>query len=72
MASNLDYLAGVELDKRMAEVKRNLIKELGVTDPQRVAEVVDAERHRFDDARIHAFLPILIERFARERLIVAA
>jgi hypothetical protein len=33
-----------------------------------VHQVIHEERQRFADARIHSFLPILIERSARSRL----
>lgn len=67
MASSLDHLASPDLDKHLSEVTRKLATELALDEPS-VAEVVAAERQRFGDAHIHAFLPILIERSARAQL----
>jgi arylamine N-acetyltransferase len=47
-------------------VKSKLDKEYPAD--EEVDRVVDEERRRFADARIHTFLPILIERSARSRL----
>ena len=36
--------------------------------PDRVASVVDEEFHRFDDAKVTDFVPVLVEHDAREVL----
>jgi len=44
----------------------------GIFSPQTVAQCLDDSLQRWRDARITTFLPVLIERFARERLRSAA
>src|SRR6266540_2369778 len=44
----------------------------GIFSPQTVAHCLDDSLQRWRDARITTFLPVLIERFARERLRSAA
>lgn len=69
MTTTLDGLAGTELDKQLAALKNELSEEYGAARP--VGRVVDEERRRFAGARIHLFLPILIERSARSRFVAA-
>jgi len=66
MTTTLTGQAATELDKHMAALKDRLAREYGGADE--IDRVVEEERRRFADARIHAFLPILIERSARSRL----
>jgi hypothetical protein len=66
MATTLDGLAGTELEKHLAALTAKLDSEYPTSD--NVHQVIDEERQRFADARIHSFLPILIERSARSRL----
>lgn len=71
MTSNRDNLTDSDLDRHISEVKQKLTGEFHTEDDARaskVAVVVDEERRRFTEAPIAAFLPILIERAARERL----
>jgi hypothetical protein len=71
VTSNMDNLTGADLDRHISDVKQKLTGEFHTEDDARaskVAVVVDEERRRFADAHIAAFLPVLIERAARERL----
>lgn len=69
MTTTMDRLAGGELDRQVDVLKARLTEEFG---PDRgVGQVLDEERTRFAGARIHSFLPILIERSARARLSVS-
>jgi len=69
MTTTLNGMAGAELDKHLAALKDALGKEYGVG--RAVDRVIDEERRRLAGARIHSFLPILIERSARSRLATA-
>jgi hypothetical protein len=66
MTITLNGLAGAELDHQLAALASRLQQEF----PSRedVHQVISEERQRFADARIQSFLPILIERSARSRL----
>jgi hypothetical protein len=57
-----------ELDRKIAELETRLVREFGANRRTTVHRVVDQERHRFDHARIHTFVPILVERSVRSRL----
>jgi hypothetical protein len=61
----LDALA--DLDKQIAEVEARLVNEFGAN-RSTIHRVVEQELHRFDRARVHAFVPILVERSVRSRL----
>jgi hypothetical protein len=65
----MDRLAGGELDRQLDGLKVKLTEEFGRD--RGVDQVLDEERTRFAGARIHSFLPILIERSARARLSVS-
>jgi hypothetical protein len=62
----LDDLA--DLDVAVAEVESRLIEDLGADRRTAVHQAIEEELHRFDHARIHAFVPILVERSVRSRL----
>jgi hypothetical protein len=64
--TTLNRPAVTELDRHLAALKTRLGEEYGGT--REVDRVVEEERRRFADARIHSFLPILIERSVRSRL----
>lgn len=63
---SLDTL--VNQDVRFAELEARLVDEYGADRRATVHDTVVEERHRFDHARVHAFVPILVERSARSRL----
>jgi hypothetical protein len=60
--------AFADLDKQIAELETRLVNEFGPNRRATVHHVVEQERHRFDNARVHAFVPILVERSVRSRL----
>lgn len=66
MTTTLDSLARADVDKQLAALKSKLVAEYGDC---RIVELVDAEHARFVGARVRTFLPILIERSVRARLI---
>lgn len=66
MSTTLDGPAGTDLDAQLAELTTRLGAEYGTGNE--VGRMVEEERLRFADARIHSFLPILIERSVRSRL----
>jgi hypothetical protein len=63
---SLDTL--VDQDVRFAELEARLVDEYGADRRAMVRSTLEQERHRFDHASIHAFVPILVERSARSRL----
>lgn len=60
--------AFADLDAQLAEVESRLVDEYGADRRAAVHRAVEQERHRFDHARVHAFVPILVERSVRSRL----
>ncbi|MCD2197565.1 hypothetical protein LQ327_29765 [Actinomycetospora endophytica] len=53
------------------DVAERLVSRYGAHDDGRAAQIrrtVDAEAERFQDASVHAFVPILVERAVRGRL----
>ena len=66
MTTTLDSLAREDMDKQLTALKSRLLAEYG---DHRVGALVDAEHARFVDARVRTFLPILIERSVRARLV---
>ncbi|MFJ9782350.1 three-helix bundle dimerization domain-containing protein [Amycolatopsis sp. NPDC101161] len=61
----LDTIASEQLDLQLDIVEDRLRQDYTGVE---VHSLVERERHRFDDARIHAFVPILVERAVRESL----
>lgn len=57
-----------EVDNQLARVEDRLVDDFGDENREIVHRVVDEERARFDDASVHAFVPVLVERSARSRL----
>jgi hypothetical protein len=51
-----------------AHIEARLVDEYGPRRGAAVRHVIAEERGRFADARIHAFVPILVERSVRTRL----
>lgn len=61
----------VQLAQQLRDVEDRLVTEFASrpdVGEHRVQHVLALVRERFADARIHAFLPILMERAAREQL----
>lgn len=61
----LDTIASEQLDLQLDIVEDRLRHDYSGAP---VHALVERERRRFDDARIHAFVPILVERAVRESL----
>lgn len=55
-------------DRQVAQVADRLLAVFPHHDPATIREIVNAVRHRFDDAPVRDFVPLLIERHAREQL----
>jgi translation initiation factor 2 alpha subunit (eIF-2alpha) len=66
MRRSLETLS--DLDAAIAEVESRLVDEYGTERRAIVHRAVEEERHRFDRAAVHAFVPILVERSVREQL----
>jgi hypothetical protein len=66
MPNSLDTLA----DERaqLAELETRLLNEYGPEQRDTVHTALKEERRRFAGARVHAFVPILVERSVRSRL----
>jgi hypothetical protein len=67
-APTLDTMATAALGTQFAELETRLVKEYGSEGEEVVRRVVSEERDRFAGARVHAFVPILVERSVRSRL----
>ncbi|WP_410676610.1 three-helix bundle dimerization domain-containing protein [Amycolatopsis sp. cmx-4-68] len=64
-AQTLDTIASEQLDLQLTVVEDRLRQDY---DDRDVHALVERERTRFAAARIHAFVPILVERAVRESL----
>lgn len=64
----LDTTASEQLDLQLAVVEDRLTHDYTTVTGESVHELVERERSRFDGARIHVFVPILVERAVRATL----
>lgn len=60
----LDDLATHDYEK----LEERLVDDYGAAAKAVVHQAVEQERSRFSDARVHAFVPVLVERSVRARL----
>jgi hypothetical protein len=67
-APTLDTMATAALDTQFNQLQDRLVDEYGSDHRDTVRRLVAQERDRFSDARVHAFVPILVERSVRSRL----
>jgi hypothetical protein len=67
-AATLDALASAQLDTQLAQVEDRLSRDYASATSDSVHELVEQERARFAHARIHVYVPILVERAVRETL----
>jgi hypothetical protein len=70
-ADTVESLEARQIGQQLDEVETRLVDQLaGRTEitEERVRSIVRMIRERFADARIRAFLPILVERAARKEL----
>ncbi|WP_410592834.1 three-helix bundle dimerization domain-containing protein [Amycolatopsis sp. lyj-23] len=66
--STLDTMASEQLDTHLAQLEDRLGRDYANVARTRLHAMVDRERARFAGARIHAFVPILVERAVRAAL----
>ena len=66
--STLDTLASEQLDTHFAQLEDRLDQDYANVTRTRLHAMVDRERARFAGARVHAFVPILVERAVRAAL----
>jgi hypothetical protein len=66
--STLDTMASEQLDTHLAQLEDRLGRDYAGVTRSRLHAMVDRERARFTGARIHAFVPILVERAVRAAL----
>ncbi|GHG03491.1 MULTISPECIES: three-helix bundle dimerization domain-containing protein [Amycolatopsis] len=66
--STLDTMASEQLDTHLAQLEDRLGRDYANVTRTRLRAMIDRERARFAGARIHAFVPILIERAVRTAL----
>jgi hypothetical protein len=64
----LDTIASAQLDLQLDVVENRLRQDYADLDRPSAHALVERERTRFAAARIHAFVPILVERAVRESL----
>jgi hypothetical protein len=68
----LDSMVQGAQDTQFAQVESRLIGDYGAERRNTVHTMVEQERRRFAGARVHAFVPILVERSVSSRLATAA
>jgi hypothetical protein len=66
--ATLDTIAIISQDTQFAILEDRLVDDYGADQRDTVHSMVEQERERFSDARVHAFVPILVERSVRARL----
>ncbi|MEV5712837.1 hypothetical protein AB0L41_03020 [Amycolatopsis mediterranei] len=66
----LDTMASEQLDLHLAQLEDRLDRDYSGVTRARLHDLVTHERARFAGARIHAFVPILVERAVRMTLAV--
>ncbi|MFB9691094.1 three-helix bundle dimerization domain-containing protein [Amycolatopsis plumensis] len=66
--STLDTMASEQLDTHLAQLEDRLGRDYANVTRSRLHAMIDRERARFAGARIHAFVPILVERAVRTAL----
>ncbi|KDN21898.1 three-helix bundle dimerization domain-containing protein [Amycolatopsis rifamycinica] len=64
----MDELTSRGEDDSFDALASRLIDEYGPERSQDIRAAIAAERRRFDDAGVRSFLPVLVERSARDRL----
>jgi hypothetical protein len=68
MTHTLDTIASGAQDVQFAQLEKRLVDDYGAALRDTVRSMVEQERERFSDSRVHAFVPILVERSVRLRL----
>ncbi|SFW73049.1 three-helix bundle dimerization domain-containing protein [Amycolatopsis australiensis] len=66
--STLDTMASEQLDTHFTQLEDRLDRDYADVARPRLHAMVDRERARFAGARIHVFVPILVERRVRAAL----
>ncbi|WP_410612414.1 three-helix bundle dimerization domain-containing protein [Amycolatopsis sp. lyj-109] len=66
--STLDTMASEQLETHLAQLEERLERDYANVARTRLHTMVDRERARFAGARIHVFVPILVERAVRAAL----
>ncbi|HEX3786303.1 MAG TPA: hypothetical protein VHW44_00450 [Pseudonocardiaceae bacterium] len=68
--ASLDKLTGrpENLEGQLDAVTSRLARDYTSVSPRTVRSFVRDESDRFADARVHAFIPVLVERAVRDRL----
>ncbi|WP_432850521.1 three-helix bundle dimerization domain-containing protein [Amycolatopsis sp. CA-161197] len=67
-AHTMDSIASEQLDTQFTHLEHRLARVYTTLDSALVRDHIARERSRFAGARIHAYLPILVERAARLEL----
>jgi len=57
-----------QIEAQLDQVESRLVNEYGSVGEETVRRTVRAERRQFAGAKVQVFVPILVERAARERL----
>ena len=64
----MDDLVADELDTHFTQLEARLVDVYADAARPVVHQAVEEERERFTEARVHAFVPVLVERSVRTRL----
>ncbi|MEV4598353.1 hypothetical protein AB0K15_13175 [Amycolatopsis sp. NPDC049253] len=67
-AHTMDSIASEQLDTQFTHLENRLARNFTALDSSVVRDQIARERSRFAHARIHAYLPILVERATRPKL----
>jgi hypothetical protein len=67
----LDAMASEQVNAQFVQLEGRLTRDYAAVGAPSVHDLVERERARFADARIHVFVPILVERAVRAVLVGA-
>jgi hypothetical protein len=64
----MDDLHGKQLEQQLRELGDRLVRDHGDVPATTVHDWVQQEQARFANARVHSFIPVLVERAVRSKL----
>lgn len=64
----LDAMASAHLNTQFALLEDRLVHDYAMVAPSSMHDLIEHERSRFSDARIHVYVPIFVERAVRATL----
>ena len=64
----MDDFHGRQLEQQLRELEDRLVRDYGDVPAMTVHDWVQREQARFASARVHSFIPVLVERAVRAKL----